>query len=105
MNYKDKYKKKVGSFYTFDISEDKFKVIKQMAQKTTWRNIRIGLFWGFFFEALIVATPIYENTVRKATLRRLENKLIEEANLREREAKYLEAQILKEQTDKTKKTA
>ena len=62
----------------------------------------MGLIGGLFFESLIVATPIYENTVQKATMRRLENKLIEEANLRDREANYLEEQAQKEKANKAK---
>ncbi len=90
MNYKDKYQKRLNSFHTFDITEEKFKKVSGQTKRISARNFRIGFIVGLLFETLIVATPIYENTVRKATMRRLENKLIDEANLREREAKLLE---------------
>ena len=57
------------------------------------KNFRNAFLFGLFFESLIIYTPICkilydyyldENSVRKATIRRLEVKRIENENLKER---------------------
>ena len=58
MNYKDKYKKKIGSFYDFSITEEKFGTLNKMAKIKNLKSFRKGILFGIFFESLIVATPI-----------------------------------------------
>lgn len=81
--YKDKYYNK-QKFQSFEFTNSKWLKAQTTFKNLTVKHFRNGIIFGFLFEALITKTNIYENTVRKATFRRLENKRVEEENLKER---------------------
>ena len=58
MNYRDRYKQRVNSFYNFRITEDKYSSLEKMTTQQRWKTFRKGLIWGVLFEILIIATPI-----------------------------------------------
>ena len=58
MNYRDRYKNRVNSFYNFRITDEKYGSLEKMTTKQRWKTFRNGLIWGVLFEILIIATPI-----------------------------------------------
>ena len=58
MDPKQKHKNRLGNFYTFDITEDKFESLKKMARQKHIKNFRKAIILGMFFEALTICTPI-----------------------------------------------
>ena len=58
MDPKDRYKKRIGNFYNFEITEDKFESLRKMARQRHIKNFRKAIFLGMFFEALVIKTPI-----------------------------------------------
>ena len=82
-NYKEKYLSK-QKFYNFEVTQNKFGVLTKQLKTNLGRNFFKGIVIGFLVEALICNTNIYENSVKKATNRRLENKYVEEKYLSER---------------------
>jgi mannosyltransferase OCH1-like enzyme len=83
VDYKDKYYNK-QKFYTFDFTQKKWNVAQTKFKSLMIKHFRTGIIMGFFVECLIINTNIYENSVKKSTVRRLENKSIEDKYLRER---------------------
>lgn len=63
--------KKLNSFYTFKVDESKFTQIKKNSQKQVIRYALTGLIFGFFTEWLLGNGRIYDNIVKKSTMRRL----------------------------------
>jgi hypothetical protein len=84
VDYKDKYYSK-QKFYTFDFTQKKWNVAQTKFKSLTHKHFRNGILFGFLVECLIINTSIYENSVKKSTVRRLENKSIEDKYLRERQ--------------------
>lgn len=64
---------KLKSFYDFKIDDKKLDTIKQRTWSSQKRVFLVGIAFGFFTEYLLGNTRIYENIVRKATMRRLSN--------------------------------
>lgn len=82
--YREKYFGKKDNFYNFRIGRSHFNKIQQKTNQNFKMTIIKGLICGIFFESLIVGFPIYENSVKKYTTRRLETKKVEEDHLRKR---------------------
>ena len=58
MDPKQRYKSRIGNFYNFEITEEKFGKLKNMARQRHMKNFRKAIFLGIFFEALTICTPI-----------------------------------------------
>ena len=84
VDYKDKYYGK-QKFYNFEFTQHKWGVAQNKFQGLMKKHFLRGIVFGFCVEMLIINTSIYENSVKKSTVRRLENKLIEERYLKERQ--------------------
>jgi hypothetical protein len=67
---------KLNNFYDFKIDNKKLDTIKDRTWKSQKRVFLIGIAFGFFTEYLLGNTRIYENIVRKATMRRLSKCLV-----------------------------
>ncbi len=65
------YFDKLGKFYNFEVSSERFNNVENRANKLIIKHFRNAFIVGFFIEFLVVNTKIFENIVRKSTLRRL----------------------------------
>lgn len=63
----------LNNFYDFSISEQRLKGFETKKNRMIGRYFLIGLGFGLFYETLIVKTSIYENIIKKSTLKRLGN--------------------------------
>lgn len=70
-NFISEDRKKMNSFYTFKMDESKLEQIKQRSSKQVGRFVITGLLFGFFTEWLLGNSTIYDNIVKKSTMRRL----------------------------------
>lgn len=68
-------RKKLGSFYNFSMDENKFKQIQKRSKKQLLRFAITGIAFGFFTEWLLGNSKIYDNIIKKTTMRRLSNYL------------------------------
>lgn len=63
--------KKIGRFYKFEVTEQRFDTVKKMSSRMMWKYLSRGLIFGFLLEALMTQTRIYENIIRSTTMKRL----------------------------------
>ena len=64
-------KSKLNSFYTFKVDEEKLIEIRKRSGKQIGRFMFTGVLFGFFTEWLLGNGKIYDNIIKKSTLRRL----------------------------------
>jgi hypothetical protein len=64
-------------FQDFLVTSDKIAETKVRARKMAIKHFRNAFIMGFLLELMLIKTPIYENTVRKVTMKRLNAKLRE----------------------------
>lgn len=64
-------RKKMGDFYNFSMDENKLQQIQKRSRRTMARFAVTGLIFGFFTEWLLGNGRIYDNIIKKTTMRRL----------------------------------
>lgn len=69
--FKSEDAKKLNDFYTFKMGEDKFQEMKKRTGRNLWRIGLMGVIFGFGTEWLLGNGQIYDNIVKRSTLRRL----------------------------------
>lgn len=74
----------MNSFYNFNMDESKLKEIQKRSRKTMGRFAVTGFVFGFFTEWLLGNGRIYDNIIKKTTLRRLSTSLIIQTLRREK---------------------
>ena len=53
-----KNKSKIGKFYNFQVSEDRFRTVEQLSKKAYIKHFRNAFILGFLVEALVTKTRI-----------------------------------------------
>ena len=66
-----KDQQKLNDFFNFKINDQKFHQIQQHTRKKVIRFTVTGVIFGFFTEWLLGNGKIYDNIVKKSTMRRL----------------------------------
>lgn len=86
------YLDKLGKFYSFEVSQERFSNFETRANKMVLKHFRNAFIVGAFIEMIVVNTSCYENIIRKSTMKRLGKIFISDA-------KYLENQKLLERKE------
>jgi hypothetical protein len=61
----------MGSFYNFQMDEGKIQEIQKRSRRLMMRFAVTGIVFGFFTEWLLGNSKIYDNIIKKTTMRRL----------------------------------